>query len=735
MVKYWIAICFLFIASLISAQPKIGLTLSGGGAKGLAHIGILEAIDSAGLKVDYLTGTSMGSIIGALYAAGYSGKEIEKIARTLDWGILFSGKPSISNVNIDEKNEFGNYAIEIPFENGKLKIASGIIEGQEIWLKFQELLLPVYDVKDFSKFPIPFKCVATDVGTGKAVLLDQGELVTAIRSSMAIPSVFTAIDYNGTKLVDGGVVRNFPVRDAKAMGADILIGVNLSQGLRPAKELNSAIDILYQIGFYKDADDFDRERKLCDILIEPDLKDFTAASFSSADSIIERGKDTGNKFYPVFKRLADSLRQIYPKYKVNTKRLPTIKKITVDDMKVEGLHHTTKTSFINRLHLEKGKAYDGVEVADAIRRVYGSQNYRRIAYEWQPTEPGRANLKFNVIEQPLTYFKVGIHYHTFSNVALIAAVSSKNLLFDRSKTTVKANISENFRFLIEHNQTFGESENNNLILSMYHERFRFPIYADFEQTHLYRSRYADFDARLQHTFGFSQALGIGASLEYFKVKPKMRADVAAEASNSYLTNYIYYQLNTLNKRNFSTRGWNVKGQLGWVYAQEPRNIALQTDSLTQSDTTNLHGYAQLHFKAENFKPLSTRLTLLTQFNTAINFSPREAYLNFFNIGGINDFIRNQVPFTGLNEYQLTAHSVGVLMTGLQYQVSKSLYATARINGAVYDFLEDDNRKTRYLSGYGLSIGYDSGIGPISLSVMYSDQSQKVLGYVNIGFTF
>lgn len=215
----------------------------------------------------------------------------------------------------------------------------------------------------------------------------------------------------------------------------------------------------------------------------------------------------------------------------------------------------------------------------------------------------------------------------------------------------------------------------------------------------------------------------------------MRADVAAEASNSYLTNYIYYQLNTLNKRNFSTRGWNVKAQLGWVYAQEPRSIAFETDSITQSDTTNLHGYAQFRFKAEHFKPLSPRLTLLTQFNTAINFSPREAYLNFFNIGGINDFIRNQVPFTGLNEYQLTAHSVGVLMTGLQYQISKSLYATARINGAVYDFLEDDNRRTRYLSGYGLSIGYDSGIGPISLSVMYSDQSNKVLGYVNIGFTF
>ena len=345
----------LFGFNQLSSQPKIGLTLSGGGAKGLAHIGILEAIDSAGLRIDCITGTSMGSIVGSLYAAGYSGKEIEKIARDLDWNFLFSGKPSIRNVNIDEKTEFDNYAIEVPFQKGKFKISSGIIEGQELWLKFQELFLPIYDIKDFSKFSIPFKCVATDISTGKAVVLDQGELVTAIRASMAIPSVFTPIDYKDTKLVDGGVVRNFPVRDVKAMGADYVIGVNLSQGLLQAKDLNSAIDILYQIGFYKDADDFQHERKLCDVLIEPHLEKFNAASFSSADSIIRIGKETGNSYYPAFKKLADSLRSIYPDYKPIKNRLPQTKHVTVDSIRITGLDRTTRTSFENRLALERGK--------------------------------------------------------------------------------------------------------------------------------------------------------------------------------------------------------------------------------------------------------------------------------------------------------------------------------------------------------------------------------------------
>ncbi|HZX74298.1 MAG TPA: patatin-like phospholipase family protein, partial [Cyclobacteriaceae bacterium] len=299
-------ILFIALSLKVSAQTssaKIGLTLSGGGAKGIAHIGILQAIDSAGLNIDYITGTSMGSIVGALYAAGYSGNDLEKISRDLDWTNLFSGKALMEKVNIDEKYEYDQYAVEVPYENGKLKLGTGLIEGQELWLKFQELFLPVYNVKDFSKFSIPFACVATDLSTGKAVILDRGEIVTALRSSMAIPSVFTAIDYNGTKLIDGGVVRNFPVNDAIAMGANYTIGVNLSQGLLKADKLDNPVDILMQVSLYKDADDFHRERDLCDILIEPPVEDYSAASFGSAEELLQIGKESGRKYYPLFKKL------------------------------------------------------------------------------------------------------------------------------------------------------------------------------------------------------------------------------------------------------------------------------------------------------------------------------------------------------------------------------------------------------------------------------------------------
>lgn len=722
------------------AQPpaKIGLTLSGGGAKGIAHIGILQAIDSAGLNIDYITGTSMGSIMGALYATGYSGNDLEKIASELDWDNLFSGKPLMQNVNIDEKNEFDQYIVEIPYENGKLKFGTGLIEGQELWLKFQELFLPVYDVKDFSEFSIPFACIATDLSTGKAVVLNRGEIVTALRSSMAIPSVFTAIDYNGTKLIDGGVVRNFPVNDAIAMGANYTIGVNLSQGLLQADKLISPVDILLQVGLYKDADDFQKQRNLCDLLIEPPVAQYSAASFGSSEELLKIGKESGRKYYPMFKKLADSLRAIDPNYTFRKNRLPQHKVIIIDDITIHGLNNTTKTFFTNRLHLIPGKSYDGVEIAHAIRKVYGSRNYNRIAYRWEPGIKGHANLVFDVIENPLTYVKMGLHYNIFSNVALITTLTTKNLLFDRSKTTLKLNISENFRMLAEQNQSFGKHENNNLILSFYHERFRFPIYIDLEETYLYKSNFSRPDLRIQHTFNQAAALGVGTAYESFNLKPKASGAISLKGGNRYFNSYLFYDLNTLNQKHFPTLGWKLHSSLGIYYNQKPDDLFYEiADQAGTIDTLAFRNYGQLRLKVERYSYLLPKLALITQLNSGINFNHNQSYLNFFNIGGINDFLRNQITFVGLNEYQALSNSIAAALLGVQYNPIPNVYALLRANAGVYNFTSSSESLSseNILSGYAFTLGYSSGFGLIQLSAMYNDQSRAFGGYVNIGYQF
>lgn len=733
-------IFFCFATALASAQgnrPRIGLTLSGGGAKGLAHIGVLKAIDSAGLKIDVITGTSMGSIMGALYATGYTGNDIEAIARTIDWSAMFSNRPPIEMINMNEKREYANYALEIPFENGKAKFFSGFIEGEEIWLRFGELFYPVYDIRDFSKLPISFACVATDAATGKAVILKEGDLVKAVRSSMAIPSVFTAVPYKNTVLIDGGVVRNFPVRDAKAMGADYVIGVNLSQGLLPANKLLTPVDMLYQIGFYKDADDFEREVKQCNLLIEPVLNDFSAASFGSADSIIRIGNETGKLYYPYFKRLADSLRALYPDAVPKPNRLPRSESIILDGFEMEGLNHTTPKDFEGKLGLRTGETYSAAELSKAVRRAFGSGNYRRIAFFVMPREPGHAVLRCEVVENPPTTLKIGLHFHTYSNVALITTLSTRNMLFNRSKTFFKMNWSTNPRFLARHDQAFGKQQRWGSMLSFYYERFRFPLYRDFEQAYEYSTQSGYLDLRFYKLMGNNTIVGTGVNRERVRISPTVTPDLEFNGGLDFWNAFLFYQRNSLDLKVFPREGSYVDLQAGLIFNQQANFVFSSSAGSLNSDTLGLsfQAYQQIRLKMGTYIPLGRKWTLLGQFNNGINFNYKDYYFNFWSVGGINDFIRNQIPFVGISENQVNTGSVSAVLLGLQYEPFSNFIATFRANVGYFDYVSRDPSDWRLLSGYALSGGYRSPIGPIEISLMYGDQSKTFLGYVNVGFTF
>jgi NTE family protein len=720
-----------------SSRPKIGLTLSGGGAKGLSHIGILKAIDSAGLNIDVITGTSMGSIMGALYATGYSGKEIEAIARSIDWGSMFSNRPPIDLINMDEKREYANYALEIPFENGKAKFFSGFIEGEEIWLRFGELFYPVYNIKDFSKLPIPFACIATDAAKGTAVVLREGELVKAVRSSMAIPSVFTAVPYKNTLLIDGGVVRNFPVRDAKAMGADYVIGVNLSQGLLPADKLLTPVDMLYQIGFYKDADDFEREVRQCNLLIEPDLKDFSAASFGASDSIIQIGDEAGKKYYPFFKRLADSLRAIYPDAVPVENRRPREENIILDGFAFEGLTHTTEKDFEGKLGLRKGLTYSAKELTGAVRRAFGTGNYRRIAFFVEPREPGHAVLRCEVVENPPTTFKFGLHFHTYSNVALITTLSTRNLILNRSKNFVKLNWSTNPRILARHDQAFGKQQRWGSMFSAYYEQFRYPIYQNFEQTSEYTSKYLSLDLRFYKLLGRHRLVGLGMAREQVKLSPKINGVIDFNGSLDYWNTFFYYQLNNLDLKVFPRKGAFVDFQAGVIFNQQVNFVFTSGSGSLSSDSLGLpfKAYQQIRLKMGKYFPVGRKVSLMAQFNNGINFNYKDYYFNYFSVGGLNDFIRNQVPFAGLSENQVLTGSISSVLGGVQYEPFGNLILSFRANFGYYDYVSREPNEWRILSGYAVSGGYRSPIGPIEISLMYGDQSKTFQGYVNVGFTF
>lgn len=721
-------------------RPKVAVTLSGGGARGLAHIGILEAIDSAGLKIDMLTGTSMGSIVGALYAMGYSGNEIEAAARKLNWNSLFSNRPVLTDVSYEEKKEYNKYIIEIPFEYGKPKLASGVISGEALWLELAKLCWPVKDVKHFSDFNIPFKCIATDVATGEIVTLDSGEIVSSIRASMAIPSVFTAVKIGDRKLVDGGVVRNFPVITAKDMGADIVIGSNVSGGLRKADQLITPIDILYQLGFYKDAEDFKQAIKQCDIYVpmNKELEDYSAASFGSVDSIIEVGRQKGRELYPVFRHLADSLNALYPQAPFVADRLPFSADVELTDIRVSGLVHADQKFFLQRLHLKPGGCYTPAQMRNAILNVYGTRFFKLITYNLVPEGYGKSSMDIQVEENQLTHVKFALNYNTFTGANAIINLTQRNFVVPNSRSFVTAAISENPRLEAEYLKYLGRSRSFGFGLSTYYENNGLTFYDDnFGKMQQYRSKYANVNMNLEYSIGRDMSVGLGTRWEYIKYKPQFSPFVEVRGSTNQLNTYVSYGVNSLNQKIYPTKGLLLDFEAGHIYNQHSgikvnsNGTALDLDSAG----VNFRDYQRFVLNMKYYIPAGRKSAIELDANIGYNLHYNESVVNGYLVGGMANVARNQVPFVGLYEGEVITPRIGAMQVAWQYEFLRNVFAIPRVGAAVYDGETSGGSRYKYLSGYGLGAGYNSRLGPVEATMMYNDQSGRLKFYVNLGFNF
>lgn len=295
---------FLIFTTLIStflplyARPKVGVVLSGGGAKGTAHIGALKVIEEAGIPIDIITGTSMGSIIGGLYAIGYTTAQLDSIVMSQNWNVLLSDKAYSSSLDLKSREQNSQYVLSVPFfEKPQDVISGGMVKGRNIGRMLWQLTEGYHDSIDFRKLPIPFACVTQDLVTGKEVVFRSGVLPVAIRASMSIPGVFAPVAYHDQLLIDGGIVNNYPVDIAREMGADIIIGVDVQDPMRNAQELqNSIIAQLSQLIDLQGKERWQRNINLSDVYIKVDVKGYNTASFNTVaiDSLIERGKQAAD---------------------------------------------------------------------------------------------------------------------------------------------------------------------------------------------------------------------------------------------------------------------------------------------------------------------------------------------------------------------------------------------------------------------------------------------------------
>jgi NTE family protein len=365
------------------ARPRICLVLSGGGARGIAHIGVLKVIEDLKVPIDCIAGTSMGAIVGGLYASGMTAREIDAAMRSVDWQEAFRDAPPRRDLAFRRKQDDRNYLVRLPLglKHGQILLPKGLIQGQKLQQTLRRLTVPYSDVKDFDRLPTPFRAVATDLETGDAVLLDKGDLAVAMRASMSAPGVFAPVDYDGRILVDGGLSENLPVDVARAMGADVLIVVDVTFPLQPRAQLNSALSISNQMLAILVRKNADRQRATLspdDVLIEPDLGLTPSTDFTLALKTIGLGEAAAHALAAklgAFSLSDAAYREYTAQRAAREGGAPTINFVRVDAQSKR--YEKTIDAALQPL---LGKPFDMASVEARITELYGLGNFETLDY-------------------------------------------------------------------------------------------------------------------------------------------------------------------------------------------------------------------------------------------------------------------------------------------------------------------------------------------------------------------
>ena len=373
-------------------RPKIGLALSGGGARGGAHVGVLKALEELRVPVDYIAGTSMGAIIGGFYASGYSADEIAELLATTDWDRALTDRPERRDRTMRKKEIESDFLIpyRLGYNNGRLQAALGAVEGQHLDQLFQRILMPVSDVHRFDDLPIPFRAVATDLATGEQVVLDGGSLADALRASMSVPGAFAPVRLHGRMLVDGGMANNLPVDVVRAMGADIVIAVDISSPMLTEEQLTSVLSVTEQLTNFLTRRSTEKQIESLtprDVLIVPELEDISSADFERADDIIPLGLQAALEHRERLVTLADPAAA--PRSGVAE---PHPEDYPIQFVEIRNQSVLNEALIRSRLAVAAGDSLDVEALERSVDQIYSLDVFESVTYDLVRNDAGETGL-------------------------------------------------------------------------------------------------------------------------------------------------------------------------------------------------------------------------------------------------------------------------------------------------------------------------------------------------------
>lgn len=729
-------------------RPRIGVVLSGGGAKGIAHVGVLKVLEELDIPIDYIGGTSMGSIIGGLYAYGYSAKELDSILRAADWGMLLNDKPDWTDVYYSNKT---NYILRLPFSFGENATITpiGFLKGQHINNLFYTLTSQAYKFKNFKEFNIPFFCVAADIGDAKIDYLEEGNLAQAMRASMAVPGVFAPVKLDGKLLVDGGVLNNFPVDYMLEKGVDIIIGVDVGFSYSGVENVSSFMDVLEEVIFMGSKNKVMDNRKNCDIFIQPNIKGYTTTSFSKTDSLLARGEAAARdpKIYQKLKDLSEELKSYGIEPKQAKKPYLPPNSVFITKIEYEGLDKYNK-GYINQfMQIEPGKWTKLSDITDGVDRLYGTNTFKSVSYEFKidTTYKDGTILVVEVEEAPSNTFNLGIKYDNERLAGLLAGLEFKNLGFKNSQLTLDVELSKLAMVTLDYT-VMPNWRNTKSKLSLWTPSIGAGV--DFYKisTYLYRNP-SDFTERTSEIrsnryrariYGQSNwklnILGLGLTYEYAGNKEYISSAIDRKDvfNNSYVYPYAYFRHNSFNKKSYPTSGSKMNVEVTFPISLNRKGNNSSIPPASHFLSAYWTGDFALSIgKRVSFYPGFTLGSILFRNSPVIPIQ-----FQFFQGGCayVPGWYSTMMP--GVQLGQSSGYNLVNLRLTAQFMLFKNTYLSVRggIGKAEYEIADMIKHFDRLIYGGNIGISYNTPIGPVGLSFQTSNV-QKFNIYLNIGYWF
>ncbi len=721
----------LFLASFFAVAQqqnqgsdlKVGVVLSGGGAKGLAHIGALKVIEESGIKIDYIAGTSMGAIVGGLYASGYTADELTTLFKKINFEELIRDDFQRKNKSFFERYNSDVHAVTLPFNKFKLSIPSSISKGQNTYNFFVKLLDHVKETKEYSKLPIPFFCIATDVETGGQVLLDKGYLPDAILASGAIPTLFEPVTINDKLLIDGGVANNYPIDELLKKEVDVVIGVDVQDSLMNKKQLISASDIMKQVSNFNTQNQMLHKVEKTSVYIKPNITNFSIVSFEQGSEIYAAGYEAAQKH-------KEELVEISKKQHVR-KRTPTIKKGVSKEYKLTEVHingneNYTRAYVLGKLKIKVPTTVSYKKIERGIVSLAATNNFNVVKYKIKNDSILQLNLEES---NNKTALKFGLHYDNLYKGSALINLSHKQLITNNDIVSFDFIIGQNLRYNFEYYIDKGfywsiglksrlNSFENNVNLDIFSNGPYFAVDDDVDVLDLTNQFY------IETPFRKNLALALGVEHKLLKINAE-ESNIKIENDN-FFSGYGELKFDSLDDIYYPTKGAFFSG--------------------------DFHQYFFTGKKADDYEPFSVAKAKMGFATKLLS----NTYLNFFTEGGFrignntnpsfdfvlggygNNFINNYVPFYGFDFMSIAGDGYVKSSMDIHYNFYKKHFFTISANMAN---VEDGLFKTgNWLSlpnhlGYSLGYGAKTILGPMQIKSTWSPEIKKVQWFVSLGYWF